>query len=91
MEVLNIINEFGLPVSIVIACFYFINKQNKWIQDELEEDMDESFKRLENIQIELINQQKKTQMELTKVRGYIEGIEDILTRLTGNGLSGKKK
>ena len=91
MEILNVINEFGLPVSIVIACFYFINKQNKWIQDELEEDIDESFKRLENIQIELINQQKKTQMELTKVRGYIEGIEDILTRLTGNGLSGKNK
>ena len=91
MEILNIINEFGLPVSMVIACFYFINKQSKWIQEELEEDMEQSFNRLEKIQIELINQQKKTQMELTKVRGYIEGIEDILTRLTGNGLSGKKK
>tara|TARA_Y100001938_G_scaffold151019_1_gene245166 strand:+ start:8177 stop:8452 length:276 start_codon:yes stop_codon:yes gene_type:complete len=91
VEILNIINEFGLPVSMVIACFYFINKQSKWIQEELEEDMEQSFNRLEKIQIELINQQKKTQMELTKVRGYIEGIEDILTRLTGNGLSGKKK
>ena len=86
MDVFSVINDFGLPVSMVIACFYFINKQSKWIQEELEEDMEQSFQRLEKIQIELISQQKKTQMELTKVRGYIEGIEDILTRLTGNGL-----
>ena len=86
MDVFSVINDFGLPVSMVIACFYFINKQSKWIQEELEEDMEQSFQRLEQIQIELISQQKKTQMELTKVRGYIEGIEDILTRLTGNGL-----
>ena len=39
MEILNIINDFGLPVSMVIACFYFINKQSKWIQEELEEDI----------------------------------------------------
>ena len=89
MEIFQIINEFGLPVSMVIACFYFINKQSKWLQDELEEDVQEGFDRLEKIQIELISQQKKTQMQLTKVRGYIEGIEDILTRLTGNGLSKK--
>ena len=86
MDVFSVIKDFGLPVSMVIACFYFINKQSKWIQEELEEDMEQSFQRLEKIQIELISQQKKTQMELTKVRGYIEGIEDILTRLTGNGL-----
>ena len=87
MDILSIINDFGLPVSVVIACFYFINRNNTWIQQELETDIENSFKRLEGIQIELISQQKKTQMELTKVRGYIEGIEDILTRLTGNGLS----
>ena len=86
MEILNVINDFGLPVSMVIAFGWFITKQNNWIQNELEEDMEQSFERLEKIQVELINQQKKTQMELTKVRGYIEGIEDILTRLTGNGL-----
>ena len=89
MDILNIINDFGLPVSMVIACLYFINKQSKWIQDELEEDMTEQFARLEQIQIELISQQKKTQMELTKVRGYIEGIESILTKMSGNGLSQK--
>tara|TARA_Y100000593_G_C4135254_1_gene249406 strand:+ start:56 stop:328 length:273 start_codon:yes stop_codon:yes gene_type:complete len=86
MEILSVINDFGLPVSMVIAFGWFITKQNNWIQNELEEDMEQSFERLEKIQVELINQQKKTQMELTKVRGYIEGIEDILTRLTGNGL-----
>ena len=70
----------------MIAFGWFINKQNKWIQDELEEDMDDQFGRLEAITVELISQQKKTQMELDKVRGYIERIESILIRMSGNGL-----
>jgi len=37
--------------------------------------------RLEGIIIKLIDQQKITQMELKHIRGYIEGIEDIMTKL----------
>ena len=69
MDLFQIINEFGLPVSLVIAFGWFINKQNKWIQDELEEDMEASFTRLEAIVVELINQQKLTQMELSEIKG----------------------
>lgn len=89
MDIFQIINDFGLPVSMVIACLWFINKQNKWIQNELEEDIDSQFGRLESITVELISQQKKTQMELSKVRGYMEGIESILTKMSGNGLNKK--
>ena len=39
------------------------------------------FRRLEGILIKLIDQQKITQMDLKQVKGYIEGIEDILSRL----------
>jgi hypothetical protein len=74
---------------MVVAFGWYIWKQNQWIQQELESDMEASFARQEAIIIELINQQKTTQMELAEIKGYIAGIESILQRLTGNGL--KKK
>ena len=89
MDLFQILNDFGLPVSLVIAFGWYINKNNTFIQEELQEDIEESFTRQENIIIELINQQKLTQMELAEIKGYIAGIESILQRLTGNGL--KKK
>ena len=86
---LALLDQYGLPISMVVAFGYYIWKQNQWIQKELETDMEASFTRQENIIIELINQQKLTQMELAEIKGYIAGIESILQRLTGNGL--KKK
>ena len=86
MDIGSLINDFGLPISLVIAFGYFIWKQNKLIQDELEEDIDNSFIRLEAIVVELINQQKQTQLELSEIKGYIGGIENILTKMSGNGL-----
>ena len=71
---------------MVCAFGWYIWKQNSWIQKELETDMEASFARQENIVIELINQQKKTQMELSEIKGYISGIENILTKMSGNGL-----
>ena len=86
---LTLLYQYGLPISLVVAFGFYIWKQNQWIQKELETDMTASFVRLENIQIELINQQKLTQMELAEIKGYIAGIESILQRLTGNGLKTK--
>ena len=83
---LSIIDSYGLPISMVVAFGWFIWRQNKWIQEELEEDMEASFTRLETIIVELINQQKLTQMELSEIKGYISGIENILTKMSGNGL-----
>ena len=85
---LSIIDQYGLPISITIAFGYFIWKQQTWIQKELVEDLEQQFRRLEGILIKLIDQQKITQMDLKQVKGYIEGIEDILSRLM-NGESKK--
>ena len=90
MDLFQILNDFGLPVSLVIAFGWYINKNNTFIQEELQEDIEESFARNENIIIELINQQKLTQMELAEIKGYISGIESILTKMSGNGLRKKK-
>ena len=85
---LTIIDQYGLPIAITIAFGYFIWKQQTWIQKELVDDLENQFRRLEGIIIKLIDQQKITQMDIKQVKGYIEGIEDILSRLM-NG-EGKK-
>ena len=84
---LKIIDQYGLPIAITIAFGYFIWKQQTWIQKELVDDLENQFRRLEGIIIKLIDQQKITQMDLKQVKGYIEGIEDILSRL----ISGEPK
>ena len=78
---LSLIDQYGLPIAITIAFGYFIWKQQTWIQKELVDDLEQQFRRLEGIIIKLIDQQKITQMDLKQVKGYIEGIEDILSRL----------
>ena len=85
---LTLIDQYGLPIAITIAFGYFIWKQQTWIQKELVDDLEQQFRRLEGIIIKLIVQQKITQMDLKQVKGYIEGIEDILSRLI-NGESKK--
>ena len=86
---LTLIDQYGLPIAMVVAFGYYIWKQNQYIQKELDENIDTSFNRMEGIIIELINQQKLTQMELAEIKGYISGIEKIITRLSGNGLNKK--
>lgn len=83
---LSIIDQYGLPIAITIAFGYFIWKQQTWIQKELVDDLEQQFRRLEGILIKLIDQQKITQMDIKQVKGYMEGIEHILSELTGNGL-----
>tara|TARA_R110002096_G_scaffold61141_1_gene151986 strand:- start:3924 stop:4187 length:264 start_codon:yes stop_codon:yes gene_type:complete len=78
---LTIIDQYGLPIAITIAFGYFIWKQQTWIQKELVDDLEQQFRRLEGIIVKLIDQQKITQMDIKQVKGYIEGIEDILSRL----------
>ena len=78
---LNIIDQYGLPIAITIAFGYFIWKQQTWIQKELVDDLENQYRRLEGIIIKLIDQQKITQMDIKQVKGYMEGIEDILSRL----------
>ena len=56
---LDILREFGLPVLMVLALGWYVNRQNKWIQNELQTELRESFTRLEGITIKLIEHGKK--------------------------------
>ena len=93
MNMFEILETFGVPITMCFAFGFFIWKQNKWIQEDLKKDLDEQAKRLENIVISLINAQKKLQVdfgkELSRLEGSYRSLSTILQKLSGNGL--KKK
>jgi CRISPR/Cas system CSM-associated protein Csm2 small subunit len=93
MTIFEILETFGVPVTMSVAFGFFIWKQNKWIQDDLKKDLEEQAKRLENIVIGLINAQKKLQVdfgkELSRLEGSYRSLSQIIQKLSGNGL--KKK
>ena len=93
MDLISILEKFGVPITMCIAFGFFIWKQNKWIQDDLKKDMESQAERLEGIVIGLINAQKKLQTdfgkELARLEGSYRSLQSIIQKLSGNGL--KKK
>ena len=91
MDPIQILEQFGIPVAVACAFGFFIWKQNKFIQDELQKEMRESFVRLENIVIGLINAQKKHTIDLRGLNKSYESMAYIIQKLSGNGLKDKFK
>ena len=81
MDIMAILETFGVPVAVAIAFGYFIWKQNKYIQDDLTKDINQQFTRLEGIIIQLINQQKKLQLEVKKMSASYDALVKIVTNL----------
>lgn len=72
-----------------VAFGFFIWKQNKFIQDELQKELRESFERVEGIIIKLIDAQKNMQLEQKDIKASYHAIVEILSSLSGNGLKEK--
>ena len=89
MDIFSILETFGVPVAMSVAFGFFIWKQNKFIQDELMEELNENFKRLEGILIKLIDQQKKMQLEQKGIENSYKTLVEIIASLSGNGLKDK--
>ena len=89
MDILNVIETFGVPVAMSVAFGFFIWKQNKFIQDELQKELRESFERLEGIVIKLIDAQKTSLMETKEIKASYHAVVEILASLSGNGLKEK--
>ena len=89
MDWLIILEQYGIPVVVAIAFGFFIWKQNKFIQNELMEELDENFKRIEGILIKLIDQQKKMQLEQKGFENSYKTLVEIIASLSGNGLKDK--
>ena len=89
MDILQIMEQFGIPVAVAMAFVFFIWRQNKFIQNTLMQELDQDFKRLEGIIINLIHQQKLIQMEIKRMKGSYDAIIDIMAGLSGYGLKHK--
>tara|TARA_Y100000310_G_C20161590_1_gene569426 strand:+ start:116 stop:406 length:291 start_codon:yes stop_codon:yes gene_type:complete len=89
MDWLLILEQYGIPIVVAIAFGFFIWKQNKFIQDELQKELRESFDRVEGIIIKLIDQQKKMQIEQKGLEKSQRTLVEIIARLSGNGLKDK--
>ena len=89
MDIFSILDTFGVPVAMSVAFGFFIWKQNKWIQDELQKELRESFERVEGIIIKLIDAQKTMQLEQKDTKASFHAIVEILSSLSGNGLKEK--
>ena len=86
MDWLQILERYGIPLVVAIAFWMFIQKQNKFIQDELQKELRESFARIEGILVKLIDQQKKMQLEQKGLENSFSAIVTIVAELSGNGL-----
>ena len=89
MEMLDVLERFGLPVMMVVALGYYVKSQNAWIQNELQKELRESFQRLEAILIKLIDAQKQMQLNQSEIKAKISAIIEIMASLSGNGLKEK--
>jgi len=86
---LDILEQYGIPLCVAIAFAFFIWKQNKFIQDELNSELKESFDRVEGILIKLIDQQKKMQLEQKGIENSYKTLVEVIAKLSGNGLRDK--
>ena len=89
MDILMILEEFGVPVAVAMAFGFFIWKQNRFIQHTLMQELDQDFKRLEGIIIKLIDQQKIIQIEQKGLNRQYKALVEIIATLSGNGLKHK--
>ena len=89
MDFINILETFGLPVMMVIALGWYVNRQNSFIQNELQTELRESFTRVESIIVKLIDQSKVNQLEQRDIKASYRAIVEILSSMSGNGLKEK--
>ena len=89
MDFVAILREFGLPVLGVLGLAWYVNRQNSFIQNELQTELRESFTRLEGIVVKLIDQSKVNQLEQRDIKASYRAIVEILASMSGNGLKEK--
>ena len=84
MDILQIMEQFGIPVAVAMAFGFFIWRQNKFIQNTLMQELDQDFKRLEGIIIKLIDQQKLMQLGQKGIESSYKSLVNIITKLYKN-------
>jgi hypothetical protein len=60
---------------------WYIIQRTKFLEETLSAQIDEDMGRLEAVIVTLISQIKLAQLDLKEVKGYIEGLNDILAKI----------
>ena len=81
MDWLELLERYGVPLVVAAAVWWFIQKPNKYIQDELSKELRESFARVEGIIIKLIDQQKLMQLGQKGIESSYKSLVTIITKL----------
>ena len=89
MDWLMVLEQYGVPLVVAVAFWMFIQKQNNFIQNELQKELRESFGRVEGILVKLIDQQKKMQLEQKGIEQSYRTLVEVIAKLSGNGLKDK--
>ena len=84
MDIIQILETFGVPLAVAISFGFFIWKQNKYIQDDLTKDLHQKFNRLEGIIIKLIDNSKKAEIGQKGIERSYKSLVDIVTKLYNN-------
>ena len=80
MDWLELLERYGVPLVVAAAFWWFIQKQNKYIQEELSKELRESFSRVEGIIIKLIDQQKLMQLGQKGIESSYKSLVNIITK-----------
>ena len=83
---IELLERFGIPLVVAGLFWVYIQKQQKYITEELSKELRESFARTEGIIITLIDQQKKIQIEQKGLEKSFKALVEIISSLSGNGL-----
>ena len=78
---LTLIDQYGLPIAMLVGFGWYIIQRTKFLEETLTREMNEDFGRLEAIIVAVISQIKLAQLKVEEVKGYIEGINDILAKI----------
>lgn len=78
---LTLIDQYGLPIAMLAGFGWYIIQRTKFLEETLTAQIDEDMGRLEAIIVSLISQIKLAQLDVKDVKGYIEGINDILAKI----------
>tara|TARA_Y100001973_G_C5186646_1_gene328282 strand:- start:1900 stop:2124 length:225 start_codon:yes stop_codon:yes gene_type:complete len=66
---------------MLVGFGWYIIQRTKFLEETLTREMNEDFGRLEAIIVQLISQIKLAQLKIEEVKGYIEGLNDILAKI----------
>ena len=83
---IELLERFGIPLVVAGLFWVYIQKQQKYITEELSKELRESFARTEGIIITLIDQQKRIQIEQKGLEKSFKALVEIISSLSGNGL-----